>query len=273
MNSKKISKLIKTHDKNGFLINRFNHPLKYLLDFDDKRAYYYVYNNKYVKYPFCELALPLYNTCSDFVINYVQLINKIITKNFNYIKYFANNYYNYIIFNDKNKDLSILYYYIINNFYKVKTKTKKEKNKYAFIVNYLRNPNKNQMRGELMFAHLYGKGPIPLPKNIKDAINKKVKATLKACKENDTISYKSEYKMRFEIAKKMSNNFKYFDKEFNKIYSETKMSITEMLKSNSFLKFKNNVTVNKTSKLSIKKMFKEVDQEDLLTKLVMSQIK
>ena len=271
MNSQKISKLIKSHDKNGFLINRIDHPLKYFLDFDDKRAYYYVYNNKYVKYPFCELALPLYNACSDYVINYVKLINKIIKQNFNYIKFFVDSRYYYIIFNDKNIDQSVLYYYIVNKIYKAKTK--KEKNIYRFVIKYLRNSDKNQMRGELMFAHLYNKGPIPLPKNIKDAINKKVKATLKACKEDETISYKSEYKMRFEVAKKMSNNFKYFDKEFNKIYSETKNNISEMLKSDSFIKFKNKTNIYKTSKLSIKKMFKEADQEDLLTKLVMSQIK
>lgn len=213
------------------------------------------------------IGFPLIRQCPTAVYNLINILKLTEKNKLNVIKRT----------NKKEKTISLLFHYIdneikaklyayltdcIRNLYKsdkLKTLT------VFFALNLLRGDKWIDIKGKYLHAYIYDRSIIPLPAAVKKETNKHIKLMIRTC-TGDKIpyAYKEEYKMRYKIAKKMTNNFEQFNIAIKDYKVKAEKMIKNYEKSDEFVIYcKKHHSI--PFKLNFLQLLKETDQGYLIT--------
>lgn len=262
---------LSTFDKDGFYSKSlFTHKLFPLLTLEniklDCMATYPTYKRK-----IAETIFPTTQRCPDSIVALGTILKKAKDAHLHIIElpYKDTDYY---IFHRKgDADRAALYAYLIVKFTEAKTNSEKALLSYCALL--LRDEDKAGIRGYYIHQYLYGRGLIPLPINIKREIKKQTEHEITTCKGHKIpYSSKKEYKMRYEVTKKMTNNFEQFEKALLTLKQKAEKHIEKIQKSKEFKQFAE--THRSTLfKSSLESLLKKVDQQYLFTSAVKKRIR
>lgn len=213
------------------------------------------------------ISFPLVRQCPTSIYNLVDILKLAEKKKFHIIKQrYPSEKEIALYFHKKANELDAKLSLFISN--QIKYAYKKDKLKsliMLFALYLIRGDKWVDIRGQFLHKYIYDRSIIPLPAAVKKETNKHIKLMIRTCTgEKIPYAYKEEYKMRYKIAKKMTNNFEKFDVAI-KEYKKKAENLIKKTKSSSefdtFCKKHHSVPF----KLNFLQLLKETDQGYLIT--------
>lgn len=219
------------------------------------------------KIKFADIGFPLVNQCNDSLLYVAKILKIAENKKFYSFQYnFEQNNFSLYFYKNKSDEVNckLDLYFSIN--YTNIVKINKDKYLKALLSRWLiKNRSQSDIRGFFLHFYLYNKGFIPLPKDVIKKINTEVKQVIRTCRgEQIPFSSKKEYLLRYNITKKMTNNFEKFDQALKEYKIKAKKFIEDTKKNEDFKQFCKKIN-SAPFKANFIEMLKEAKQEYLIT--------